>query len=1312
MTPYREVNGGSSAQPYEEQHVTALRGIQRLKTSPNLDVEAAKLERYLQPFIERYGENLPASLVAVVAGSVPMRQLLNKLLESAYDGSMQDFGNCVLGDVRSELSESIQKTRFIFEMITEDSIEVETLTGDLKVVPLSDNLESLVVGDPKRLSSTYYYYNASGSERASYKIVRLRSLREVGERFEAIPIFSKTIETILIESHCNGRSSLCPTDISGGLERIADTSQTRLRTSQLAILNNARDRLAHLGLRDMPPFNEVYQKLVQADRLKVAAKDLAERKSSSASVRAQEAEESESAAIQQLEQILRSAEVESLDVLTTALREKLIDFEYDARSVPNEVFQNADDAASELRHLCKQDVLAAAHFFLRFNSETRLLEFFHWGRPVNRHKYPGFDSGRQYGFDEDVHKMLTHGHSDKHRRIADSQNNATGRFGLGFKSVFFLSDTPRVISDSLAFEVRGGFYPVSLASDEATHARDAAKALFATTAAVTVFQLPLRSATELPNERIGSVLDEFSRNAQMLCLFAREIRSIEIQIDETNIKWSMKQTLLQRESKILLSEINGRDRAHRYITFRCPIAGDTRSAEIAMQVGVNGPEEIDGSLSGIWCTTRLSEESSCHLAINGPFKPDAGRQSLAFSSNNENHSIAKQIARGWGTALIDLFDCTSENFNQLAVFAGFHSHINFEIFWERFFKLVGSVEVVGDWSDVQTARSMIGWISYSPSYGAIRNLMTERAAIPTGFSGRYAKMVRLRDVEFVLQGLADKKPEWFEAIVQFELVRKHFPPGSVVTASVGSLIRKLVETEANNDGSGSTEPAFQVLRLIELLRIYAPGDKVGADSAQRIWNWFSIAKPFEIPPMERRDEHHDLEEWLKSLKFLTRSGEFKPASDLLCGHDELPIDLAISDDEYLRAQIAPTGRVLAEEYSTDGLSLFLLARKRLTADAGTLAEWVKSASSDKLPAIFSYLLEGDLRFDLAKLLTVQWLKEHQTSRNYSQLDESQKNELMRNFAEKGRYTIQLLDTSPMPSYANHGIDLSPAEAFEEISRWWSSEQVPRCLEYDSQSYPPGFPGLLLWPDEEGWEAERNREGWLLLFIAASLGSLGMNQIGRNLNFLQFLVDQDWLSVLLRSESDSAAVVQAVNDYLNEFVQRTRYHFQMRQFIGFLASAKNLDALVASLRDADQLNNVSSFNFAFTPRANSMLEGLDIDSPPIADILGIGASFILRELYRKGRLTASEGFGYAFMPTSRVRLLCENLFNIRVQPWRQSTQSIFSELSDFDGDATFNRCFDLPLLLLAHNPRLQIEVLGGEIDFDSNENKEAIDDSVE
>ena len=109
------------------------------------------------------------------------------------------------------------------------------------------------------------------------------------------------------------------------------------------------------------------------------------------------------------------------------------------------------------------------------------------------------------------------------------------------------------------------------------------------------------------------------------------------------------------------------------------------------------------------------------------------------------------------------------------------------------------------------------------------------------------------------------------------------------------------------------------------------------------------------------------------------------------------------------------------------------------------------------------------------------------------------------------------------------------------------------------------------------------------------------------------------------------------------------------------------------------------------------------------MLGIGSCQLLRELYRLKRLKNSAGHRFAFTPTRKVRRLCYQLFGIPEGPSAiESAEQIFFGLQAIANgrDATFNRCFDLPLQFLAQYKDIRTKVLN--VDFDVVVDEEDLD----
>jgi len=233
--------------------------------------------------------------------------------------------------------------------------------------------------------------------------------------------------------------------------------------------------------------------------------------------------------------------------------------------------------------------------------------------------------------------------------------------------------------------------------------------------------------------------------------------------------------------------------------------------------------------------------------------------------------------------------------------------------------------------------------------------------------------------------------------------------------------------------------------------------------------------------------------------------------------------------------------------------------------------------------------------------------------------------------------------------------------------------------------------------------------WLMLFIHAALVPLGFHNIGRDQSFSHFLVSKKWLDVFVNSSDDREALFAALDDYLDGFIENTQYHFQMRQFIAFYAVARNLEALLLSLKEADRSQIPGAFRLAFSPRANPALTGTGIDAPPLTGMLGIGSCQLLRELYRLGRLSNPFGYRFAFTPIRKVRRLCKQLFGIDTSEGiapGQASEAIFQHLNQLGEllgfDPTFNRCFDLPFQFLAQDKDLRTSVLQQTFEAESSD----------
>ena len=290
----------------------------------------------------------------------------------------------------------------------------------------------------------------------------------------------------------------------------------------------------------------------------------------------------------------------------------------------------------------------------------------------------------------------------------------------------------------------------------------------------------------------------------------------------------------------------------------------------------------------------------------------------------------------------------------------------------------------------------------------------------------------------------------------------------------------------------------------------------------------------------------------------------------------------VEQDEALRAAFAPDSAVFSTSYSERALIFFARAREKLSADATRLATWIRECPLDKLPAVFKYLIEGELSQQLADQLRRPWLEANQTTIAWQNLSPENQSEVGRKFLRGCAWTVlPLADISPKTPEITQVMDKEVA--FALVSDWWREEQAQWVKLYEDKTYPSGFPGTLPWPGDDEWDkaSQPSCTGSLVDDIhPRGLGTLGFNKIGRDQRFSRFLVSEKWLDIFVKVSDKPEALLSALDDYLGGFIENTEYHFQMRQFVAFYAVARNLEDLILSLKEADRSNTTWDFPSGF------------------------------------------------------------------------------------------------------------------------------------
>jgi hypothetical protein len=1247
------------------------------------------LKKYLRGFCNsNVGTVLPAALVAMMSGTSGMKDFLSELLQQSGLGlSSDDFVTVLLSENMGRVIEAIKAEKFEIQIVQGNQQIVKSITGENLTVNLSEEITSLIVGDP------YDIWRRHGNIAAGrgYHRVSLRTIEKPDDLADPVDVFAATIETILLRAHCNGDARLCPTNIKAVLSELNETGQTDLRRSQFYLLDMAEARLKELAVQEDPSLKSVLDKYRDARQARVDAELLQRQAPARAHQRtASAAKLSEEAKDQLLKILMGDNQVQPRLALVAAIRRKMTDFQYSPESVALELFQNADDAVAEWAEMRKTIHKKEQQFVISLNEANRSLEFIHWGRPINRHTLPGFQSGLQRGYDQDLQKMLTLNFSDKGVCTDGQPAIVTGRFGLGFKTVFFVTDEPEVVSDRLAFQIRGGFYPIPLAPDKAGELREWADKMGVLGLSPTVIRLKWSHNTDL--DELTQAFAAFRRIAPILTVFSRQIRSLKLEQGGNITDFVNEASKFTSSDKIAHVQVANQS----FLCFRCQLKSDQRPASVLFALNSSGVSNLPNEIPRLWITTPTAEHSDLGWALNAPFKPDAGRQRLALN-NPTNRQIADEVAHAWHDALIDLSAETEDRWEDFAIRLGLHSSITVENWCLALWNEMTRTVPVLKWDQLRDGGQVLGYIAWGHSIGAMRRLIQTRAAIPTKLPGKYDSRIKNGDVCFTVEGLlAELANGCFALISEWASVQKAYPPGKTVNSGVFRFLQEIGSAE--NFQTKLTLRDALVAELGNELQInHLTGDRLG--------HFFINCRTLFLPTSQYAPEVQPLLTLLNGSEMLASDNNYHPVTKLVSARS---IDGLIEKDEPLRAAFAPRSLTLSNGYADSALHFFVKARGQLAANATTLAGWVNQSSAEQLPAIFHYLIAGELGQQLADELKLPWLEAKRSTPEYVRLDEAQKSELERKFF-KGQTWIQPLIIAPLIPEIPPATQLMQADvAFTLVSKWWVNEHARHTAAYEAKTYPLGFPGKLPWPGEDAWDGTSKpsaQSSWLLLFIQAALVPLGFNRIGRDQSFTRFLIEKNWVEILARVSEDPHALFTALDNYLGAYIQNTEFHFQMRQFISFYAVSRNLDSFLLSLKAAEQSDQPDAFNHVFSPKANPVLSGTGIDAPPLGGMLGMGTCQLLRELYRLGRLKNPHGYQFAFTPIRKVRRLSTQLFGTTEgYAGAAASVNIFNELqalgTELNLDSTFNHCFDLPLQILAENKALRTRVLEQEFEAEA------------
>jgi hypothetical protein len=1149
---------------------------------------------------------------------------------------------------------AMQMHHFLVKIAEGSTAAVPSLLGSTFDAPLvrDSELRNLLVDD----ADSYF-----GSRRDPTRQFHRLVLRRVPAGTNAFPserlslLLRETARYVLVKFYHQANPN-----IDQVWEELARSEQLDIRIAQTLLLNSAFFYVKQLGINTDPQISLVLKDWGEAQRQQAECEAAAAVRREVKSV---SQDQTQRARDRFRELIERDEQVQS--VMLRAVRRKIEQDQYRQSSVPFELLQNADDAAVELAAMLGSDgdLVDMDRFVVSRSAEY--LDFVHWGRPINEFRLGGFGNyeGRARGYDRDLEKMLILSYSDKQGENG-SGPTVTGRFGLGFKSIFIVCEQPEILSGRLGFRVIGGLYPQSLDESSRRTLREELRSLSASDRAGargTIIRLPV-GQQEQGQEFVLARLEQL---VHIMLVFNRKIKRFELRAPSGEVRstaWhEMPLSGVRGVHTGRLSPLSALELHAPIQALLCRSQPPDQEGALLLGLGARGFVSLPASVPTLWVTAPTAEEYQLGFAVNGPFALDVGRAQLARNSE-ENESLARSIGCGVGKGLVALFNAASEsgwpNFRTALALAEDTGEYEF---WASLWHVTASSMSERMPSDVPILSAILWGSPNNPT--GIGRLISACPALPTHLWGAYRCLTRYQDVKYAVQGRLDQD-DVFPLVSQWPRFQSRYRPGTIVSEQRTCKVLHVLWPDSWN-----VKPLNLGDAILEEMGAENRADPAIAERLGELVNRDFLAK---VDP----NEGMTIRERLREVCFFARNGRLCRSRELVIAHDDSGED--VEPDEQARARFAPEERQLAESYHDKALAFFKACRGPLSAPAKEMAEWCLAAASFQgRRGVLQYLFMGGLAREMGAELRPRiadsWLgtlTDAVLQQVYGFEDRNERYVIL------GHLGLGEVLPIPLPI-----LPLDPHKELPNIYEWWHTHREELLREYESRLYPDAIGAVRV--DEFDPRDINDRAQWLTLFLLGSFHTMGRVRPQQHRGFLELFWSKRWFQVFADPESLAEDWIGVLEAYIEEQTDQPHYYEWVKQFVPIYHLARRLEDYREMFLEAQRWPQPFGLDLITSSRTSEMQQHGGPDAPPITRVLGIGACFVMRELVRHRVITSPFAYEHCYVPSRTVRTRLISLgCPIYDSPRTEYSRIIHRFLVKHLGEerATFDLSFDLPFLL--------------------------------
>lgn len=894
-----------------------------------------------------------------------------------------------------------------------------------------------------------------------------------------------------------------------------------------------------------------------------------------------------------------------------ALLEKIQNYGYREEGVLLELIQNADDALRERSEPKKRSVTITLH--------NRILSFSHYGRPINE-KNEGEASANN-----DLYSMLMLNRSEK------ESHSATGKLGLGFKSVFLLSEQPVIQSKALCFSIKNGMFP-----QEETMRLDQDDE-------ITLFRLPIKR--EIPDEEIKQrIFSRISASAALIPVFAHEIRKLVININGDEETFAYNPDTSDR-GQGWIADYN----AH-VLVFSAPETG----IQLAIRLDeYRRPTRFPDTMPPLWHTLPTVSGLDWRLgyAINGPFSLNAGRSNIAPVKKDFDNLEAFGVFLG--ESLWDYAQFVKKT-RPDAVAA--HNHALWTV-------LSRGLESSEDSLQGKIVRSL-------HADGRGLSYWLTQQSIPCGIPEEWAwPLEGIPETWCTCSLPSDSTGQLFAQTVQ-ELRREHF------TGSLARFAYVPSEQKARLEALGFPVEHMKTADFFAKFFARLVPDK--------------RLTPHLLSCLRQIREELPRQDF--PFRVRTQAGTWEDIQQVLLPPNtpcELPSDFR---EEQRRAILAPPHALLSEEYVSDreDAEIYRRLRNGHTVASDILQGWITELESpDKRIQALTYLQEGELGHELLKSFRSEqqgWIRDFslvsELLASMTERDDDHKHILMALFPDaflpRTRPEIEEGEEDD-DDEENLVLAINSRSQWEDMIALWQQNKEVVVREYVTKTWPAQFKDQDLLKERL---EKNNRCAWLVLLLLGYLQSIGRSKPEMHRTFVQELLLNHKYLFIDRIDKDDPKWLLLLSSWQDANMSTNTYAMWMtcfpalHQFSRFLKQYQNvLGSMVRGKLDRKQLLD------CFSPRSASTFQqsGKQFDAPPLP--LRLGKYWVLRELARLNFKNCQTTSGEAFLECCWVprKRCCDILGMDYAEDTDERQAKLVSILQELNGTLPhFDYCFDIAL----------------------------------